>query len=285
LFASSLDVSQGALRFCLRLLQRFLGALQILLGPLAFGVRALSVFLDAVALAVCTLQRFLPALMIRLHALEILLGPLAVGLRALQFFLYPVALFLCTLQLVVCSLTIGLGPVAIRVRAFEIGLCALKIRLRPLAFGVRAFEIRVRATALGRDCFVEFMPCLRGGVRCCLLGLTARPRYLSKRALHLRARRRDFGCETRIPLRVNGVELRRPPLFRVRLGALTGVIDGLFVAVRQMAQVGVELGLKFRSNGVDHAAYRFLGHYLALSGRGSGKSSSENAATLRVRVS
>ncbi|MFL6280755.1 MAG: hypothetical protein ACJ731_11630 [Vicinamibacterales bacterium] len=217
--------------------------------------------MGALAVAVGALQLFLRALVIRLQQLEILLGSLAIGLGALQFFLCPLALAVRTLQIVVCRLAIGLRPLAVGVRSFEIRLCALEIRLRTVPFGTRLLEVRLRASALGRDGFVEFTPCLRRRVRCRLLGFTVRLRNrVSNRAIHLGAGGGDFRLKARIPLRVNGVELRRPPLVGVRVSTLTGFVQGLLVTLRQIAEVRVQLGLQFGADGVDDAAKLFLGH-------------------------
>jgi len=245
------------LQIFLRAFERFVRALQILLRAFALPLRSLQVVLCAFALTLGTLQIFLRALMIRLRDLEILLRSFAVGLCALQFLLGPLALAICTLQLVVCRLPIGLCALAVGVGAFEIGLCALKIDLRTLTLRVGAFEIRLGPGAFGCDRFFEFTPRLRRGLLC----LSARPcNRLGKRALDFRTRRGNFGGEARIPLRVNGVQFRGPPLFRIGVGALPGFVQCLFMALREMAQVSVELGLEFGANAVDDTANLFLGH-------------------------
>jgi hypothetical protein len=83
---------------------------------------------------------------------------------------------------------------------------------------------------------------------------------------------------------MNRIQFRGPSLFGISVGALTRLLQRLFMALLQTAQVGVQLGLKFGANGVNDAANLFLGHYFALSGPGSGKSSIENPATLSRRA-
>jgi hypothetical protein len=59
---------------------------------------------------------------------------------------------------------------------------------------------------------------------------------------------------------VNRVQLRGPALLGIRLGALTRFLERLLVALGQTAEMGVELGLQFGPNGVNHPAELFLGH-------------------------
>jgi hypothetical protein len=147
------------------------------------------------------------------------------------------------------------------VGAFEIRLGTLQIDLRTLTFRVGAFEIRLGPRAFGCDRFFEFTPRLRRGLRGRLLCLSARPcNRLGKPALDFRTRRGNFGGKARIPLRVNGVQFRGPPLLRVGVGALPGFVQCLFMTLREMAQVSVELGLEFGADGVDDTANVFFGH-------------------------
>jgi len=83
---------------------------------------------------------------------------------------------------------------------------------------------------------------------------------------------------------MDGLEFCGPSLVSVGLGALTRIVNGLLVALRQATELRFKLSLKFRSNALNHAAKRFLCHLFALSGAGSRKSSIENAATLSPRA-
>ena len=165
------------------------------------------------------------------------------------------------LQLVVCRLSIGLGAFVFGVCTFEIRLGTLEIGLRAFALGVRTFEIRLHASALGGERVFQFTPRLRCCVRGRLLGLAPRASDgLAEGAFDIRSRSGDFGLEPRPPLRVNRIQFRRPALFSVDLGALPRFMQRLLVALRQTAEVGIELGLKFGPNGVNDAANLFLGH-------------------------
>jgi hypothetical protein len=49
-------------------------------------------------------------------------------------------------------------------------------------------------------------------------------------------------------------------LLRVSIGALSRVLQRLFMALGETTEVGIQLGLKFGPNGVNDAAKLFLGH-------------------------
>jgi len=245
----------------LRAFQCLVRPLQILLRAFALTLRPLEIVVCALAFGLSPLQLFLRALMISMRPLKILLRSVAIRLRSLQFVLRPLALAVRPLQIIMGRLTIGLRPFPIGMGSFEVGLGALKIRLRPLAFGVRAFEIRLHACALGRDRFFKFTSRVRGRLGRGLFRLASRARdRVVQRPLHFSSCGRHFGLETRSPLRMNRVKLRRPSLLRLSVGALTRLLERLFVALGETAQVGVELGLQFGANGVDDAANGFLGH-------------------------
>jgi hypothetical protein len=259
--ANRLGFSLRALQFCLRSLERFMRASQILPCPLALGVGTLKILLRPLAIFMCTQQLFLRALMIRPRLLQILLCSFAIAFGPLQFFLRSFTFAMRALQILVRGLPLGLRSLSIGVCSFEVGLGALQIRLCTLPFSTCSFEIRLDATAFRCDGFFQFTPRLRCCVRGRLFGLAPRARHgLGQSAFDISSRRGDFRLEPRAPLRVNRIQFRRPPLFSVRVGALTRFMQCLFVALREIAEVGVQLGLKFGPNGVNDAAKLFLGH-------------------------
>jgi len=173
------------------------------------------------------------------------------------------------------ALPVGLSPFHFRVRAFEV--C-----LRPFAFSLRTFEICLRPRPLGRDRFVQLTAGLKGQFGSRLLGFLPDAQGLGDhRALDIGAGRREFGLEARGPLPADLLELRRPALFGVRLGVPPRFPHCQFVGLGEPPQMGLELSVQTRANVVDDGTERILGHSLALSGEGSGKSSSENAASPR----
>ncbi|HTH02652.1 MAG TPA: hypothetical protein VL882_20400 [Vicinamibacterales bacterium] len=261
LFANGLYFALYALQFLLCAFKRLVGTLQILLSAFALALRPLQLLVRSRAFALGALQFFLRPLMIGLRALQILLRSFAIGLGVLKFLLRALTLAVRALQIFVCGLAIRLRAFPIGVGSFEVGLCALQIRLRPLTLGMRAFEIGLHPRAFRRDRLFQFTPRLRGRSRCGLLGLGSCSRHrLCQRAFHFATRGGDFRLQARSPLRVNGVQLRRPALLRLGVGALTCFLEGLLVALSQTAQMGVELGLQFGANGVNHATDGFLGH-------------------------
>jgi hypothetical protein len=97
------------------------------------------------------------------------------------------------LQIVVRSLPIGLRSLPIRLSSFEVGLRALKIRMGTLALSVCAFEIGLRASAFGRDRFLQLATRLGGRVRGSLFGLASCARHrFGQGAFDIRPRRSHF---------------------------------------------------------------------------------------------
>jgi len=212
-----------------------------------FGVRALQLVLRSFECLV--------------RALQLLLRGFAVGLCTLQFFLRPFALALGALKIVVRGLSIRLRSLSIGLRAFEVGLRALNISLCAFSVGVGAFEIRLRASALVRDRFFQFTARLVGRLRGGLFGLApCAGDRLGQRALDVGACRRHLGLEARPPLHLNLVQLGGPALLGIRVSTLTRIVKRLFVTLRQIPQVSVELRLQFGANAVNHPANVFLGH-------------------------
>jgi hypothetical protein len=238
----------------LRALERFMRTHQVLPCTLAIRVGTLKIRLRPFAIGIGTQQFFLGALMISLRPLQILLRSFAIGLGALKFLLCPFTLAVRTLEIVVGGLPFGLGSLQISLRALQIGVGAL-------ALGVRAFEIRLHARPFSRDGLFQFASRLCGSCRRGLFRLASCVRDgLGQRAFDFSARGGHFRFQARPPLRVDGVQLRCPPLFGVRLGTLPRFLERLLVTLRQTPQMGVELSLKLGANGVNDAADWFLGH-------------------------
>jgi hypothetical protein len=234
------------------------------LRTLEFVVRASKIFLGA-------RQVRLRGYGVRLHALELGLDARNLTVSPLQLALHPFAIRLR-------ALPVGLSPFHVRVRAFEV--C-----LRPFAFSLSTFEICLRPRPLGGDRFVQLTARLKRQFGGRLLGFLPDAQGLrDHRALDIRAGRRDFGLEARGPLPADLLELRRPALFGVSLGVPPRFHHRQFVGLREAPQMGLELSVQTRPNVVDDGTKRILGHSLALSGGGSGKSSSENAASPRPPV-
>jgi hypothetical protein len=258
----ALEFVECVLPFCLGALDIFVAALEGCLRTLEFVVRASKVLLGA-------RQVRLRGNRVRLHALELGLDARNLTVRPLQLGLQPFAIRLRPLP-------VGLSPFHFRVRAFEIGL-------RAFPFSLRTFEIGLGPRPLGGDRFVQLTARLIGQFGGRLFGLLADAQGLGDhRPLDIGAGRRHFGLEARGPLAADLLELRRPTPFGVSLGVPPRVYHCLFVGLSKPPQMSLELSVQTRSNVVDNGTKRILGHSLALSGGGSAKSSSENAASPRT---
>jgi hypothetical protein len=258
----ALEFVECVLPFCLGALDIFVAALEGCLRTLEFVVRAGKVLLGA-------RQVRLRGNCVGLHALELGLDARNITMRPLQLGLQPFAIRLRPLP-------VGLSPFHFRVRAFEIGL-------RPFPFSLRTFEIGLGPRPLGGDRFVQLTARLIGQFDGRLLGLLADAQGLGDHGpLDIGAGRRHFGLEARGPLAADLLELRRPTPFGVSLGVPPRVYYCLFVGLSQPSQMSLELSVQAGSNVVDNTPKRILGHSLALSGGGSAKSSSENAASPRT---
>ena len=269
LLLTTLKRRPGTLEFVERLLPFCLGALELFVAALEGYLRTLESVVRANKI-------FLGARQVRLRGYGVRLYTLELGLDLRNLAVSPLQLPLHTFAIRLCALPIGLSPFHVRVRAFEV--C-----LRPFAFSLRALEICLCPRPLGGDRFVQLTARLKRQFGGRLLGFLPDAQGLrDHRPLDFRAGRRDFGLEARGPLPTGLLELRRPTLFGLSLSVPPRFHHCLFVGPGKPPQMGLELGVQTGSNVVDDGTKRILGHSLALSGGGSGKSSSENAASPRT---
>ncbi len=297
LFLTVLKRCLNALEFIMGVLPPFLCTLQLFLttlkrrpGDLEFLECVLAFCLGAWQFFVAALEGRLRTLELVVRACKVLLGARQVSLRGYDVRLHALELGLDTRHLTVRPLQLGLDAFAIRLRALPVGLGpfhfrvrTFEIRLRPFPFSLRTFKIGLRPRPLGGDRFLQLTARLTGQFGGRLLGLLADAQGLGDhRALDIGAGRGDFGLEPRDPLTADLLELGRPAPFGVSLGVPPRLYHCLFVGLRKPSQMSLELGVQTRSNVVDDSTKRILGHSLALSGAGSAKSSSENAASPRT---
>jgi hypothetical protein len=251
------------------------GMLPLVKCALKLRCAALKVRPRTLEPVVCASEIFLRTGQLRLCGDQIPLHPLVAGLEARSLAVRALQIRLDAFAIRLRALTVGLDSLQFGVRAFEVGMRTFAFRLRP-------FEVGLRPCPLGGDGFLQLTASLGRQFSRRLLGLLPDPQGLGDQgALDVGPGGCDFGLQTGVPLPAHVREFRRPPLFGVDLGETPRLDHRLFVGLGEPSEMRLELGVQARANAVDDGAKLILGHSLALSGRRSGKSSSENAASSR----